>query len=451
MNTRTRLAAAGFAAPLLLTLAILFGATPAVRAQGVQVDLTTACAGASCYNWAGLFSDGTTFWGTPGMDSGMNCTPISGQTLCPGAESAQQLGLSSSTPPTVIPPSVGVSFNFGPVNTTPCGPVAPGAPNCTQDMINIPTGTGVTIGVNTGTYSQLIILGTAVNGFHGQHAGIVTVNYTTGSPDVFNQNYSEWCNYQGNPNETVALNGERITAAGTDISPTCHVYAYTYGLDTSRQVQSFNLTETDSFNENYAMAVTMKPPSYVIEGGAATPTSLSPGSSATATVTVTPQLGYLGTVDLTCTISPQIVGEPPSAATAPTCTLDPTSVTVTAGESAPPTTQLSFTAAAPTKALIQEPAKFLYALCLPLPGLALLGFGSAKSRRKRALCFWMLGLLLATLFLTPGCVSYTHLGNVGTPPGQYTVTITGQDSVTGATQAGNPSGTTNTVVVTVTE
>jgi hypothetical protein len=432
MNTRTRLAAVGFAAPLMLTLAILFGATPAARAQGVQVDLTTACSGASCYNWAGLFSDGTTFWGTPGMDSGMNCTPISGQTLCPAAESAQQLGLSSSTPPSVIPPSVGVLFDFGPVNTTPCGPVA--GPACTLDMINVPTNPGLTITVNTGTYSQLIILGTAVNGSHGQHAGIVTVNYTTGSPDVFNQNYSEWCNYQGNANETIALSGERIVASGADNPPTCHVYAYTYSLDTSRQVQSFNLTETDSFNENYAMAISLKPPSYVIEGGAATPTSVSPGSSATATVAVSPQLGYSGTVNLTCTISPQIVGEPPSAATAPTCTLNPTSVSVPLNE----TTQLTFAAAAPTKALVQKPTKFLYALFLPLPGLVLLGF-------------WTLGLLLAALVLTPGCVSYTHLGNVGTPPGQYTMTITGQDATTGATQAGNPAGTTNTVVVTVTE
>jgi hypothetical protein len=448
MKTRTGIRAAGFLALLILTLAILFGATSAARAQGVQVDLTTACAGDSCYNWSGLFSAGTTFWGTPGMDNGQNCTPISGQTLCPAAESAQQLGLSSSTPPTLTPPSVGVLFNFGPINASPCGPVAGTA--CTEDMINVPTGAGVTVTAAVNVYSQLIILGTAVNGFHGQHAGVVTINYTSGSPDVIQQNYSEWCNYQKNANETVAVTGERIIASGGIISPVCNLYAYTYNLDTSREVQSFNLTETDSFNENYVMAVSFKPPSYVIEGGTASPASVSPGSSSTATVTVDPQLGYTGTVNLACSISPTITGEPTSAATPPTCSVSPTSVTVTATESAPPTTQLTFTAASPTTSGLKKPSKILYALWLCVPGLVFLGVGSSKSRR-RALGLWMLGLLLLTIFFAPGCVSYTHLGNVGTPPGQYTVTITGQDASTGATQAGNPAGTTNTVVVTVTE
>lgn len=449
MKTRTGFGAAGFLALLILTLAILFGATPAARAQGVQVDLTTACAGASCYNWSGLFSTGTTFWGTPGMDDGQNCTPITGQTLCPAAESAGQLGLSSATPPTVTPSSIGVLFNFGPINTAACGPVA-GA-SCTEDMINVPTGAGTTVTVAANVYSQLIILGTAVNGFHGQHAGIVTINYTTGSPDVIQQNYSEWCNYQKNANETVALTGERIIASGGVISPVCNVYAYTYNLDTSREVQSFNLTETDSFNENYVMAVSFKPPSYVIEGGTATPTSVGPGSSATATVTVAPQLGYTGTVNLACSISPQITGEPASAATAPTCVVSPTSVTVTSTESAPPTTQLTFTAASPTKSALQRSPRIFYALWLFVPGLVFLGIGSKGSRRRRALGLWMMGLLLLTILFISACVSYTHLGNVGTPPGQYTVTITGQDASTGATQAGNPPGTTNTVLVTVTQ
>jgi hypothetical protein len=47
-------------------------------------------------------------------------------------------------------------------------------------------------------------------------------------------------------------------------------------------------------------------------------------------------------------------------------------------------------------------------------------------------------------------VSYTHLGNVGTPPGQYVVSVTGVDT-NGLTQASNAAGTTNTVVVTVTQ
>lgn len=102
---------------------------------------------------------------------------------------------------------------------------------------------------------------------------------------------------------------------------------------------------------------------------------------------------------------------------------------------------------------MQGSARLFYALCLPIPALALIGvgFGSSNFRRKKLFGLFMLMLVLAAVLLAPACVSYTHLGNVGTPPGQYTVTITGQDSVTGASQAGNPAGTTNTVVVTVTQ
>jgi hypothetical protein len=50
----------------------------------------------------------------------------------------------------------------------------------------------------------------------------------------------------------------------------------------------------------------------------------------------------------------------------------------------------------------------------------------------------LLGLLLAVLISISACVSVTHLGNVGTPPGQYSVTITGLDAK-GLSQAGIPA------------
>ena len=92
-----------------------------------------------------------------------------------------------------------------------------------------------------------------------------------------------------------------------------------------------------------------------------------------------------------------------------------------------------------------------YAFLLP-PGLVLLGlgFGPRGVRRKRWLGFSMVGMLLALLLVTPACVSTKQLGNVGTPPGQYTVTITGIDA-NGLSQASNAAGTSNTVVVTVTD
>ena len=65
----------------------------------------------------------------------------------------------------------------------------------------------------------------------------------------------------------------------------------------------------------FGLAITLKPPTYTIDGGIANPASVAAGSMSMATVTVNPQPGYVGTITLSCSISPTIVGVPPSAAT----------------------------------------------------------------------------------------------------------------------------------------
>jgi hypothetical protein len=209
------------------------------------------------------------------------------------------------------------------------------------------------------------------------------------------------------------------------------------------------LTDTDGSGASFALAITLKPPTYTIDGGTPDSATVAAGSSTTATVTINPQPGYVGTVQLACSISPTI--QDSGAATAPTCSLDPTSVDVTADETTAPTATLTFTAAKPAQAKAERQGSIFYAFLL-IPGVAFtgLGFGSSSSRRKRLLGLLLLGLLLTAVIVTPGCVTYKRLGNVGTPPGEYTVSITGVDG-NGLTQASNPTGTTNTVVVTVTE
>jgi hypothetical protein len=292
------------------------------------------------------------------------------------------------------------------------------------------------------------MLGTAVNGHHG---GTVTATYTDSTTNVFSQTFSDWCGFGGNQFESIAVGGiNRINSDGTLNGASCNLYAYTYPLDFTRTLQSITLTDSDGSGAMFGLAITLKPPTYTIDGGAATPASVAAGSTSTATVTVNPQPGYVGTVTLSCTISPTIVSS--SAATAPSCSLNPTSVTVTVGEPSPPTTTLTFTSAAQTKAAVQRSSTILYALFLPVPGLALLGlsFGPHRSRRKGKLGFLFVAMLLWVVIVTPGCVSYKHLGNVGTPPGQYTIVITGIDT-NGLSQASNAAGTTNTVILTVTD
>lgn len=435
---------------VMLALVLLFPTTRA-HAQNVQVDLSSTsnlCGGNQCFNVAGLFATGTQFLGTNGMDDGNNCNPTAPYTNCPDAYSATQLGLSSATPPTLTPASLNVPFTFGTVNTSNCGPST--STQCTVDVVNFTTaGVVVTLPVAQQTiYSTAIILGTAVN---GSHSATITATYTDASTHVFSQKLSDWCGFAGNPNESIAVgNIKRINSDGTLNGANCNLYAYTLPLDVTRSLESIKLTDADGSGASFALAITLKPPSYTIDGGVASPTQVALGSSSTATITVNPQPGYTGTINLSCTITPTITSS--ASATAPTCSLSPTSVDVVTNENAPPTATLTFTAEkAATQSMREGRSTILYALWL-VPGLTLsgLGFGSRISRRKKLLGLFVLGLLLTAIVATPGCVSYKHLGNVGTPPGQYTISVTGADG-NGVTQASNPTGTTNTVVVTVTQ
>jgi hypothetical protein len=442
-------------AALVLTLLFMPGMA---RAQNLPVDLSSTsalCGGAQCFNAAGLFNTGVQFLGTNGMDNGNNCTPTPPYTNCPDAYSANQLGLSTSTPPTLTPPSLNVPFNFGAVNTASCGPSTSAA--CTLNVVNYTPSPGVAITIpvaspQNGIFSSAIILGTAVN---GGHKGSVTLNYSTGSSTTFNQTLSDWCGFGGNQYESIAVGGfNRINSDGTLNGASCNLYAYTYPVDFTRPLTGITLTDLDGSGAMFALAITLKPPTYTIDGGVASPSSITVGNSTTATVTVNPQTGYgaiaTETIQLSCSISPTITSS--AAVTAPTCSLSPTSVQVMPGVTSAPTATLTFTSSKPAGAALQLPRNFFYALWLPIPGLALLGVGfrSRTSRRKHRLGWLLLGLLLTGLITAPGCVTYKHLGNVGTPPGQYTVSITGVDA-NGLSQASNPTGTTNSVAVVVTE
>ncbi|MGD1080565.1 MAG: hypothetical protein ABR881_19780 [Candidatus Sulfotelmatobacter sp.] len=449
MITRGRFSSVFFLPVAAFVLTLLSLAMPA-HAQNVQVDLSSTsalCGGQECFNTAGLFNTGTTFLGTSGMDNGNNCTPTAPYTNCPDAYSANQLGLSTTTPPTLTPPSVNVPFTFGTVNTANCGSTGTA---CIPDVVNFTTsGVVITLPAAQQTiYSTIIILGTAVN---GHHSGKVTATYTDGTTNVFSQTLSDWCGFGSNQYESIAVGGiNRINSDGTLNGASCNLYAYTYPADFTKTLESITLTDSDGSGAMFALAITLKPPTYTIDGGTANPASITSGSMSTSTVTVNPQPGYVGTIQLSCAISPTIQAS--SAAKAPSCSLSPASVTVTAGEAAPPTATLTFTSAPPAKAMAQRSSGIFYALWLPVPGLAFvgLGFTSRTSSRKRLFGLFLLGLLAAFLIATPGCVSYKHLGNVGTPPGQYTITVTGLDD-NNLSQASNPTGTTNAVTVLVTD
>jgi hypothetical protein len=103
----------------------------------------------------------------------------------------------------------------------------------------------------------MAILGTGVQ---GSHTGTVTVKYTWGPAETFNQTFSDWCSYGRNANESVAVGGiERINSDGTLNGATCNLYAYTYALDPNRSVRSITLTNTDQTPYSFVLAVTLQP------------------------------------------------------------------------------------------------------------------------------------------------------------------------------------------------
>jgi hypothetical protein len=193
----------------------------------------------------------------------------------------------------------------------------------------------------------------------------------------------------------------------------------------------------DAFVAKYSTSGTNA--NFTVTNGALSPTSGSPGVSATATITVTSTNSFGGAVTLACSVAPVV----PKA---PTCSFSNpgASVTLPANGSVTATLNLATTAAS---ALLERPSDrrssgVFYAMLLPIGAITLLGagLGSAGSRRRKLFGFLMLGLLLTTLLLIPACSSSNSGGgggSTGTPTGPYTITVTGTNNSAVAT--GSPA------------
>lgn len=167
---------------------------------------------------------------------------------------------------------------------------------------------------------------------------------------------------------------------------------------------------------------------------AISPTTVTAGNGAEATITVTPSAGYTGSVTLSC------LSITPAVAAAPVCTFNPATVTVSNG-AAPPSV-LTISTYGTTTARLSAPHIF-YALWLAVPGLALMGAGARGSRKKRVLGLFFLLLVAGSLLLLPACSTSTSTttstSGLVTPKNSYTFTLTGVDQ-----NGVSPSNTTST-------
>jgi hypothetical protein len=156
-------------------------------------------------------------------------------------------------------------------------------------------------------------------------------------------------------------------------------------------------------------------------GMSATPRSatLKSGSSAVFTIGVAGVYGFNGAVSLSCSVFPTLIF-------APTCAINPTSITPTPGSD---TSNLTVATTGPTASLthpiVRYDSRRLYALWLPICGMVLIGIGLAsdRSRKKISLGVLLMSVLVLALGLQLACGGSSNHGGSVTPSGTYTITV----------------------------
>ncbi len=201
----------------------------------------------------------------------------------------------------------GVQFTFGPANQ----------PNAVY-------GTGAPVALPAGNFATLQLLATGIEG--NQASQTVTVTYTDSTTSTFTQSFSDWCSHLngggctstgGNSGESVAVAMPyRDSTDGAD-DRVFYLYHYSFALNTGKTAQSVTLPNNPDVVV-LAATLTAPPPGYSLSAGTANPASVSPGSSATAVITVTPANGYTGSVTLSCSIAPVVSRRRPAPSEPPT-------------------------------------------------------------------------------------------------------------------------------------
>jgi hypothetical protein len=186
----------------------------------------------------------------------------------------------------------------------------------------------------------------------------------------------------------------------------------------------------EQFTVDLSLMVTIAPDFSVSAPSSPTPSSVTPGQSATATLTLASTGGFAGMVTFTCTVSPA----PPLA---PTCSWAPAQVQLTSGGQASSTLTINTTGSTAFLARpnLDHDLSPIYAVVFPIVGVVLggIGFKSANGRNKIhslvILCVLIESLLFQAACGGPGTTATT--GSSGTPAGSYTVSVT---ATSGSTQ-----------------
>jgi len=295
-----------------------------------------------------------------------------------------------------------------------------------------------------------------------------TSGVTTATPVTFTAVIASQSNSATGATGTVTFlnNGTAITNGTVTVAPCAAMSACpgvagtpTFAGGSATFTTTFSAPGTESITAKYngdgnyqasptsaAVAITVAQPPPFTVGASPSSISVTHGQSASSTITVASTGTFNSTVMLTCSVSP-------SVANGPTCGLSPSSVTPPANSSVTSTLTVSTAAAAafyaPPRAPWAAPlgAPSVWALALAALALLLLAQRELRVAHPRAarVGYGALLLLLALAALQAACGGGGggggNGGTTGTPPGTYTVTVTG-------TSSGNPSSST-TLALTV--
>lgn len=188
-----------------------------------------------------------------------------------------------------------------------------------------------------------------------------------------------------------------------------------------------------TFDGSTSSALTQAVTDFTVAAGTLSPTSISPGSTSTSTITLTAVNGFNSSVALTCSVSP-------TSSPAPTCSFSSSSVTPTSGGA---TSTLTISTTAATSMLTpgilpgEKHRRMFYAVWLLLPAMLFSTAGMGSRNRRKLLCGLLAALAIVGCLFLASCSSTGTTnnggggGNGGTPAGQYTITVTaaaGSDS-----------------------
>jgi hypothetical protein len=204
------------ATPTATTTATYLGGTSGFAADNASTDAqaesiyfsteqtgtaSTAVPATTPYNLNGIYTNGTKFSETGGLDGDGN------------AYSSTELGASATWN--------GTKYTFG-----------------TANVADVWQNTTITL--PAGSFSTLSFLGNAVNGNLTSQTFIVT--YTDGTTTSFTQSLSDWFTPQGYPGESIAATtAYRNEYNGTKDNRTFDLYGYSFSINPNKTVKSLTL------------------------------------------------------------------------------------------------------------------------------------------------------------------------------------------------------------------